>query len=69
MRNKMEKVLLNPSTKSELRLLLELAKKMGISGRVITSEEAEEIGLLNAMKEAENDKFVDEAEIMKILKK
>ena len=65
----MERLLLNPSSRSELKLLKEIAEKMGITGRVISEKEMEDIGLLKAMNEAKNDPFVSEAKVMKILQK
>jgi hypothetical protein len=47
----METIVLKGDSKTNARLLLELAKKLNFSARKISSEEAEDIGLYYSIKE------------------
>lgn len=55
----METAILKSKSKSDLKLLLELAKKIGINVRQLTEEEAEDIGLVNAIKKGHTGEKVD----------
>jgi hypothetical protein len=47
----METIVLKGDSKSNAKLLLELAKKLNFSARKISSEEAEDIGMYYSIKE------------------
>ena len=47
----METIILKGDSKSNAKLLLELAKKLNFSAKQISAEEAEEIGLYYSIKE------------------
>ena len=47
----METIILKGNSKSNAKLLLELAKKLNFSAKKISSEEAEEIGIFYSVKE------------------
>jgi hypothetical protein len=64
----MESILINPDSSEDLNLLFALAKKMGISARIITEEEKEGLGLLKTMEEGRASDFVSRSFIMDILK-
>lgn len=51
--------ILKSKSKNDLKLLLDLAKKIGIDARQLTAEEAEEIGLVNAIKKGRTGESVD----------
>jgi hypothetical protein len=63
----MESLLIHPDSNEDLTLLLALAKKMGISARIISEEEKEELGLLRAMEEGRASDFVPRSSILDIL--
>lgn len=65
----MESVIINPRKKSDLKLLVELARKMGCSSRIIEDEEKEELGLLKAMEEGKKTRIVSRSLVMKKLNK
>ncbi len=65
----MQTVLLHSESKSDMLLLVELAKKIGIKVRLITDEEIEDIGLSNAIKEGRTGKYVNTEEFVKKLRK
>ncbi len=47
----METIILKGDSKSNAKLILELAKKLNFSAKKISSEEAEEIGIYYSIKE------------------
>ena len=47
----METIILKGDSKSNAKLILELAKKLNFSAKKISSEEAEEIGIFYSVKE------------------
>lgn len=63
----MESLLIHPDSNEDLTLLLALAKKMGISARIVSEEEMEELGLLKAMEEGRASDFVSRSSIMDLL--
>lgn len=65
----MEAVLLNSDSKSDMKLLLDLARKIGIRARVITESEMEDIGLTNAIKQGRTNEFIDNEAFLKKLRK
>ncbi len=46
----MQTVILNSDSKTDLKLLLDLAKKIGIKSRILSESEIEEIGLANSIR-------------------
>ena len=65
----MEAVLLNSDSRSDMKLLLDLAKKIGIRARVITESEIEDIGLANAIKQGRTNEYIDNDAFLKKLQK
>jgi len=55
----METAVLISDSKSNLAVLLALAKKLGISVKRLTEEEIEDLGLVNAMKKGRTGKYID----------
>jgi hypothetical protein len=55
----MQTALLKSKSKNDLKLLLDLARKMGIAVRQLTEVEAEDIGLVNAIKKGRTGEKVD----------
>jgi hypothetical protein len=55
----METAVLISDSKSNLAVLLTLAKKLGISVKRLSEEEIEDLGLLYAMKKGRTGKYID----------
>ena len=55
----MQKALLESESLSDLKLLLELAKKLGIKSKMLSINEIEEIGIANAIKIGRTDEYID----------
>ncbi len=55
----MQTAILTSQSKSDLKLLLELAQKIGIKTKVLTHDEIEELGLILAIKDGRTGKYVD----------
>lgn len=65
----METLVLKSETKSELKIIADLAKKLGIKARYLTEEEKEDIGMVNAIKQGDVGRYVDRDEFIKKLRK
>lgn len=65
----MESVLLTSNKKSDLKLLLEVAKKMGISSRPISRDEIEDWALAQEIEKGLKTATVSKESVMKALKK
>jgi len=55
----METAILRGESKSNLKLLFVLAKKLGIKGKILTKVESEDLGLGVAIKQGRTGKHVD----------
>ncbi len=65
----MQTVILNSDSKTDIKLLLDLAKKIGIKSRVLSETEIEEIGLVNSIRLGRSNKYVDTATYVQKLRK
>lgn len=65
----METLVLKSETKSELKIIADLAKKLGIKTRYFSEEEKEDIGIVNAIKQGNVGRYVDTDEFIKKLRK
>jgi hypothetical protein len=65
----METAVLQSKSKSDLKLIAEIARKFGIVIKILTEEEKEEMGLLHAMKQGRTGKYVDTDTFVKKLRK
>jgi hypothetical protein len=54
----METLILNSKSTSDLRLLADLAKKLGVSVRYLKDEEIEDIGMLKLLAEVDRGEIV-----------
>lgn len=63
----MESAILHTNSGSDLKLILQLAKKLGISARKLTSEELEEFGLSVAIEQGRTGEYVDKDAFLKEL--
>lgn len=64
----MEGALLHTNSEKDLNLILQLAKKLGISTKKLTEEEIEDIGLSKAMSEGKTGEYVNTEEYLKELR-
>ena len=60
----METLILNSKSSSDLKLLADLAKKLGISVKHLTDEEIEDIGMLKFLAEVDRDEVVSRDSVM-----
>jgi hypothetical protein len=65
----MQTVILNSDSKTDIKLLLDLAKKIGIKSRVLSESEIEEFGLVNSMRLGRTNKYVDTVTYVQKLRK
>lgn len=61
----MQKALLESESVSDLKLLLDLAKKLGIKSKILSMDEIEEIGMANAIKIGRTNEYIDTNEFLK----
>jgi hypothetical protein len=55
----MQTVVLQGNSPSDIKLLTDLAKKLGIMVKYLSEEEKEDLGMLKAIKTARTQKYVD----------
>jgi hypothetical protein len=55
----METIVLNSNSKENLRLIADLARKIGVSVKYLTDEEKEDRGMVNAIKKGRTGEFVN----------
>jgi hypothetical protein len=65
----METLILNSESAGDIKLIAEIAKKMGLKAKILTEEEKEDIGMLNAIKKGRTKKYVDNDSFMLNLRK
>ncbi len=64
----MSAVFIKPKSDEELEFVSALLKKLGISSKIVTTEELEDLGLSGLMKKTERTKKVSREEVMRKLK-
>lgn len=60
----MKAIILESDNSSDIRLLIELAKKLNIRAKILSSEEKEDIALANAILQEESGEYLTEAELL-----
>lgn len=55
----METVVLISNSKTNLKLLTDIAKKIGVSVKYLTEDEKEDIGMLTAIKKGRTGTYID----------
>ena len=60
----MDTLILNSKSSSDLKLLADLARKLGISVKYLTDEEIEDMGMLKFLAEADRDEVVTKEQVM-----
>ena len=61
----MNSAIITSKSNKDLKLLLELAKKLNIKSKILTKEEEEDLGLIKAMTIGRTKQFVDTKEFLK----
>ena len=64
----MKTLVITPKSSSELKFITELLKKLGISSRILSQEEKEEIGISILMNEVNQNEKAGREEVLKKLK-
>ena len=59
---------MSTESESDLRLILELAEKLGIKTKVLTEEDLEDLAMVYAIEEGKTGEYVDTAEFIKALR-
>ena len=62
-------LIITASKKADLKLISDLARRIGIKAQPVTDEDILDIGLLKAMEEGRQTKFVSRERVLKKLKK
>ncbi len=65
----MKTAVLQANSKADLKMLTDLAKKIGITVKYLTEEEKEDIGMLQAIKEGRTGKYVKTDSYLQKLRK
>ncbi|MGB4576372.1 MAG: hypothetical protein WBI06_05650 [Paludibacter sp.] len=65
----MQTLVLKSNSAVDIKLIAEIAKKMGIKAKILTDEEKEDIGMLNAIMKGKTGQYIDNEDFVKILKK
>ena len=65
----MESAILTTTSKKDLQLLLDLAKKIGIKSKLLSKAEIEDLGLKQAIRKGRTGKYVDTDKFLKNLNK
>ena len=65
----METVVLHGNSKSDLKMLTDIAKKIRITVKYLSEEEKEDIGLLQAVKEGLTGKYINTDDYLQKLRK
>jgi hypothetical protein len=60
---------LKSDSASNIKLIAEIAKKMGIKAKILTEEEKEDIGMLNAIMKGKTGQYVNNEDLVKRLRK
>jgi len=63
----METLVLRSDSAVNIKLIAEVAKKMGIKAKILTTEEKEDIGMLNAIMTGKTGQYVDTESFVKML--
>jgi hypothetical protein len=63
----MTAIVISGQNKVDLKIIIELAKRLGANVKTLSDEEILDLGLLNAMEEGKNSEFVSRDKIMKLL--
>jgi hypothetical protein len=63
----MTAIVISGNNKVDLKMIIELAKRLGANVKTLSEEEILDLGLLKAMEEGRNSEFISRDRIMKLL--
>jgi hypothetical protein len=63
----MTAIVISGQNKVDLKIIIDLAKRLGANVKTLSEEEILDFGLLKAMEEGRNSEFVSRESIMKLL--
>jgi len=64
----MKSAILTSDSNKNLKILIELAERLGIKAKMLTEEQLEDIGLIKAIKHGRTGNFVDTEKFVNTLK-
>jgi len=64
----MESAILSAESKRDLKLLIELAEKIGIKARFLDKDSMEDLAIARAIDEGKTDEFIDTEDFLNSLK-
>ena len=65
----MKSAILTSGSDKDLKLILELSKKMGLKSTLLSTEQIEELSLINAIKTGKTGTYVDKEKFLNSLNK
>lgn len=65
----METAILKSRSKADMETLMKIARKFGITIRILSEEDQEDMGLLAAMRQGKTGRYVDTKSFIKKLRK
>ena len=65
----MQTLVLNGESAGDIKLIAEIAKKMGLKAKILSESEKEDLSMLNAIKKGRTKKYVDTENFIQNLRK
>ncbi|MFM2290982.1 MAG: hypothetical protein RIS29_795 [Bacteroidota bacterium] len=65
----MQTLVLNGESAGDIKLIAEIAKKMGLKAKILSESEKEDLSMLNAIKKGRTKKYVDTESFIQNLRK
>jgi hypothetical protein len=65
----MQTLVLNGDSASDIKLIAEIVMKMGLKAKILSEEEKDDIGMLNAIKKGRTKKYIDTNSFISNLRK
>jgi len=65
----MQTLILNGESAGDIKLIAELARKMGLKAKILTDSEKEDIAMLQAIKKGRTRQYVDKEKLIESLRK
>jgi hypothetical protein len=65
----MESAILNAKSKTDLKLIINLASKLGIKSKILSSSEIEDISMINAIRKGKSGHYTETQSFLKKLRK
>lgn len=65
----MKTAILSSESDSDIKLLIELANKLGIKTKILTAEDAEDLAMVYAIEKGKTGEYVDTQNFVKSLRK